>query len=246
MKPPSLPYLEVRRKRTKAGPVAYWYYRRKPGKPVRLPDPADALFLSAYSAVAGGKMPVPVRTSIAALVDSYKAHGRFAALSERSRADYVPVLEHIKTVAGTLDVSRITMPAVVAAMEANRDRVRFANYIGQLYRVLCRHAVKIGWMKSNPLTDMELLPTPAEKARPHLEWPDWAVDKMRAEGRGTPMLAFELGLGTCQRAGDVARSAGRPTTARTSRSCRARPGPMSGYRARRASRLRSTLPRRRG
>lgn len=203
MKWPELPYLEVRRKRTKAGLVSYWYFRRKPGKPIRLPDRGDPAFLAAYARAADGHMPTPSRTTIAALADSYMASGAFAKLGDRTKADYAGVLDHIRDVAGQHDVARITMPAVVAAMEANRERVRFANYIGQVYQVLCRHAVRIGWMQANPLVGLDLLPTPEAKRRPHIPWTDDAVAKMRKEGRGAALLAFELGLGTMQRAGDV-------------------------------------------
>jgi integrase len=201
MKRPSLPYLETRLKNGKT----YWYFRRKPGKPVRLPDPADDAFLIEYKKAKEGRAPMPGRTSIAALVQSYKVHGNYSTRGKRTREDYDAALAHIVRVAGERDVSAITMPGVVRAMEDNNARIRFANYLGQLYNILCKHAVKIGWTKSNPLVGLELLPVPKEKRRPHIPWPDWAVETFRAEAAPMALLAFEIGVGTCQRAEDLTR-----------------------------------------
>lgn len=107
--------------------------------------------------------------------------------------------------AGLLDVSRITMPAVIKAMEDNRERIRFANYIGQMYQIICKHAVRIGWLQASPIVGLELLPVPKDRQQPHIPWPDWAVEKWRAEARPMPLLAMELGIGTAQRPGDLPR-----------------------------------------
>lgn len=197
---PSLPYLESRKYRGRV----YWYFRRRGEKSTRLPDPSDPPFLAAYEEARRGK-PKVSRTSIGALVDLYIKSPGFAEKAHRTQRDYLDVLEHIKAVAGTHDVSRITMPAVIQAMENNRHRVRFANYLGQMYRQLCRYAVKIGWLARNPLADLELIRTPKDRLKEHVPWTDLAVDTWREKAHPMARLAFELGVGTTQRPGDLCR-----------------------------------------
>lgn len=46
------------------------------------------------------------------------------------------------------------------------------------------------------------LSTPEGRKQEHLPWPNWAVDKWRAEAKPLPRLIFEIGVGSVQRPGD--------------------------------------------
>lgn len=196
MKKPSLPYLETRTRQTKAGPVVYWYFRRGKGALTRLPDPDDDGFLAAYAEAKRGA-PRPTRTSIRALIQSYKASPRWSKLSPRSKADYAGVLDHIDAVAGEHDVSKITRPGVIKA----RDKVggRKGNYIAQLYSVLCEHAIDLGWLKMNPAKGVKM----TALGEGHDPWPAWALEAYRRHATGVALLIFELCYWTGQRIGDV-------------------------------------------
>ena len=193
MKKPSLPYLTSR----KGG--RYWYFRRGKGQMVPLPNPSDDGFLEAYNRARKGTPPKPSRTSIEALILSYVESARWRKLSPRSKADYGKVLDHIRAEAGKLDVSAITRPGLIAAQERNAHRARFANYIVQLYSVLCEHAIDLGWLKANPAQGIKLLPL----GEGHKVWPAKAIEAYREHATGNALLIFELCLGTGQRIGDV-------------------------------------------
>lgn len=196
MKKPSLPYLETRTRQTKAGPATYWYFRRGKGAMIRLPDPDDEGFLAAYAEAKRGA-PKPTRTSIRALIQSYKASPQWSKLSPRSKADYAGVLGHIDAVAGEHDVSKITRPGVIKA----RDKVggRKGNYIAQLYSVLCEHAIDLGWLKMNPAKGVKM----TALGDGYGPWPDWAIAAYRAKATGRALLIFELCYWTGQRIADV-------------------------------------------
>ena len=93
-------------------------------------------------------------------------------------------------------------PDIYDAMEKNRHRVRFANYIPTAISMLSKRAIRKRWRKDNPAIDIEPLKVPKARQKPHLPWADWAVEKMRAEGEDLPRLIFEIGVGNVQRPGD--------------------------------------------
>lgn len=207
MKKPSLPYLETRTKVLAGGGKAtYWYFRRGRMTPIRLPDPSDTGFLAAYDEAAKGpKRTTSSKTTISALIDSYMASARWEKLAPRTQRDYRGVLDHIAAKAGGHDVSVITRPAVIEARDNNRSRVRFANYLVQIYSILCEHAIDKGWMGENPVTGTSYLTVPKEKRQEHEPWTDAAAAKWREQAGGMERLAFELGVGTTQRPDDLAR-----------------------------------------
>ena len=141
-------------------------------------------------------------TSWTALIASYRRSDRWASLKPRTRADYEKVLIYIEEKNGGKDCTRLIRKDVIAAQEANRHRTRFANYIPQVMSVLCEHAIDLGWMKDNPAKGVRRLATPTEKRQEHIPWPDWAVEKWRAEAAPLPLLIFEIGVGSVQRPGD--------------------------------------------
>lgn len=196
MKRPSLPYLE---KRSKAG-REYWYFRRRGEPTVRLPDPSEPDFLRAYEAARDRKAARrPSRANIAGLIDSYQDSPRWEKLAPRTQRDYRLVLGHIRKSAGEMSVSAITRPAIISARDRNRARPRFANYLVQVYSILCEHAVDIGWLKANPVKGTKLL----KLGDGHKVWPAKAIEAYRAAATGNALLIFELCLGTGQRIGDV-------------------------------------------
>ena len=87
-------------------------------------------------------------------------------------------------------------------MDANKHRVRFANYIPQALNILFKQAIKRRWRTDNPALGIEQLKVPKERRQPHLPWPDWAVERFRSEAVGLPCLIFEIGVGSVQRPGD--------------------------------------------
>lgn len=178
-----------------------WYVRRK-GKYQRITAaPGTPEFDRQYWAIMRGQEPVS-RTSWAALVESFRASERWRGLKPRTRQDYDEAFAYIIEKNGPRDVGRVTRRDALAAMEANRHRIRFGNYVASVMSILCEHALDLGWIKANPVRGVRHMKVPAEKQRPHLPWTDEAVAKFRAEARALPRLIFELGLGSVQRPAD--------------------------------------------
>lgn len=142
------------------------------------------------------------KTSFAALILDYRESDRWTKLKPRTRADYEKVLIYIEEKIGNRDVRAFSRPDAIAAQKANSHRTRFANYIVQVLAVLLEHAIDIGWTQDNPAKGVKVLNTPEHKKKPHLPWPNWAVERFREQVAGQARLIFEIGVGTVQRPGD--------------------------------------------
>ena len=164
-------------------------------------DEGTAEFDRQYWDILSGK-ELKIRTSWTALIASYRGSDRWAKLKPRTRSDYEKVFLYLEDRMGNRDATRLIRKDIINAMEANRHRIRFANYLPQMMSILCEHAIDLGWMQSNPARGVRRLTTPECKKRPHIPWPDWAVEKWRAEANPLPRLIFEIGVGSVQRPGD--------------------------------------------
>ena len=142
------------------------------------------------------------KRSWAALIDLHRQSDKWAGLSPRYRQDLDPVFAYLVEKIGKADVARLTQPDIYDAMEANRHRIRFANYIPTAVSMLCKSAIRKRWRLDNPAIGIEPLAMPKAKRKPHLPWADWAVEKMRATASPVPRLIFEIGIGSVQRPGD--------------------------------------------
>lgn len=143
-----------------------------------------------------------VKTSWAALIEAMRETDKWANFSPRYRKDLEPVFDYIEDKIGRVDVARLTQADIYDAMEKNKHRVRFANYIPTALSMLSKLAIRKRWRKDNPAIDIEPLKVPKLRQKPHLPWADWAVKKMRKDGKQLPLLVFEIGVGSVQRPGD--------------------------------------------
>lgn len=138
----------------------------------------------------------------AAAIDLLRKSDRWAAKSPRYRADLEPVLEYLTEKIGKRDVTRLTQADIYQAMDANKHRVRFANYLPVAISMIAKEVIRRRWLTENPALGIERLEVPKERRRPHIPWTDWAVDTWRADAQEQPRLIFELGVGTVQRPSD--------------------------------------------
>ncbi len=127
---------------------------------------------------------------------------RWAEFSARYRADLEPVLIYLEEKIGQRDVSRLTRADIYDAMDKNKHRVRFANYIPVAISLIFKVIERKRWLTQNPAAGVELLKVPKGRERPHIPWTDTAVAKWRAEAEALPRLIFEIGVGSAQRPAD--------------------------------------------
>lgn len=128
---------------------------------------------------------------------------RWAEKSPRYRADLEPVLEYLKEKIGKRDVSRLTQADIYDAMDKNKHRVRFANYIPVAISMIAKLLIRRRWLTENPAIGIERLAVPKDRKKPHLPWTNEAVAKWRAEAGDLERLIFEIGVGSVQRPGDL-------------------------------------------
>ena len=203
MKRPDLPYL-VRRQ---AKGRTYFYFERGAGR-IRLPDPGDPGFLSAYEAARRGREAAPARRTWKALIEIYRRSPAWSDKAARTQKDYGLVLDWIGATMGDLEPAAMQRPHVIRIRdEQGATRRRFGNYVVQILSVLCEVAIDQGWMAHNPARGVPLLQKPRAEADLHRPWT--ADELTKACGAAAPGTAartiIELELGLGQRTGDVVR-----------------------------------------
>jgi hypothetical protein len=178
-----------------------WYVRRR-GRYWRIKAAAGTPeFDVQYWAILKGNAPAP-RTSWAALVERFRASDRWRDLKPRTRSDYEKCFAYILEKNGPKDVARMHSRDVAQMLDANAHRVRFGNYVQTVLSILCEFARELGWRDTNPALRVRKRKVPVDRRAPHEPWPDWAVERFRADAAPLPRLIFEIGIGTVQRPGD--------------------------------------------
>ena len=142
------------------------------------------------------------KQSWSALIELFRQSDKWSNFSPRYRSDLEKAFLYLEEKIGKVDVSRLTQPDIYDAMDKNKHRVRFANYIPTAISMLSKLAIRKRWRLDNPALDIEPLKVPKARKKPHTPWPDWAVDRMRAKSEPVARLIFEIGVGSVQRPGD--------------------------------------------
>lgn len=183
------------------------FYVRKGGKyvPIRTGStwhqPGTADFDRVYWDILTGRA-AEAKRSWAAAIKVLMHSERWASKSSRYRQDLEPVFAYIIEKIGNRDVAKLTAPDIYAAMDANQHRVRFANYIPVAISMIAKEVMRKRWLTANPAIGIERLTVPKDRRKEHIPWPDWAVDKFRADAGDLELLIFEVGTGTVQRPSD--------------------------------------------
>jgi len=187
-----------------SGGKTYFYFRRK-GILIRLPDdPNSREFDVAYWSIMNGSHDAVVgqnrgNKTFGALITKYRASTKFQNLSDRSRKDYLKILDYIGEKLGDIRVAKFERPDAMAALEKNSHRPRSANYVIQVLSILFEHAIDLGWRRDNPAKGI----TKYKKGEGYKPWSEAAIEAYRNGTTGFPRLIFELALGTGQRPSDL-------------------------------------------
>lgn len=142
------------------------------------------------------------KQSWAAAIKILRESDRWAAKSVRYRQDLDPVFAYLEEKIGKHAVARLTQADIYDAMDKNKHRVRFANYIPVAVSMIAKELVRRRWLTENPAKGIERLAVPKDRQQPHVPWPDAAVARFRAKAGPLERLIFEIGVGTVQRPGD--------------------------------------------
>jgi enterobacteria phage integrase len=133
------------------------YFRRKRGPRIPLPPTVGSdAFLAAYqAALAGGVAEAaPLRPgpgSIAALITSYLRSSEFIGLRGTSKTGYMRRLEALRTQHGHRSVDGLSRERIITGiLQPYADRPGAALDTLKKLRILIRHAINIGWLKTDP------------------------------------------------------------------------------------------------
>lgn len=178
---------------------AYYYFRRKGMKPIRLPDnPASEEFDRAYWSIMSGRA-FKAERSFEAIIADFKSLPRWKDLAPKTRKQYAQVFDYFIEKNGGADFTQVTRPDILDAMRANDHRPRFANSIAQVMSILCKHAMDIGWRKDNPAFQIRKMKT----GKGYRPWTPGEIKAYRAAANGVGLLFFELQYGLGQRPQDT-------------------------------------------
>jgi integrase len=191
--------------RRRRGNDTYIYYEKRGQKSVRLMEkPGTPAFAREYARVLSGVEVVQDnKKNFKELINRYFASESFTSKAPRTQADYKKHMTFIQERMGPLPVAGLQYHHVIRLRDDNAARVREANYLVQVMRILMKHAKELGWRKDNPAEGVGGLQTPKDKAQPHVVWTDEAVARMRAEALPKALLIMELGIATVQRPEDL-------------------------------------------
>lgn len=192
--------MEVRRKHLWRHPRGYWYVRMGNQYHRITAEEGSPEFNRQYWTILANERQE--RHTFSALIRNYQRSDRWSHLRQRTRADYERILRYLDDKIGSREITEMRRQDILTALHANRDRIRFANYIQQVLSVLFEHALDLGWAETNPAKGVRKLKVPPAKRREHIPWPDWAVARFRSEAQSVSRLILELGIGSVQRPGD--------------------------------------------
>lgn len=142
------------------------------------------------------------KRSWGAMIGKLRSTDKWASLSPRYRSDLEPVLQYLDEKIGKQPVTALTPAHIYKAMDANKHRVRFANYIPVAISMLSRLARRDGWRADNPAADIEKMKVPKSRQMPHTPPTDAEVQIWREKANHLPRLIFEIGVGSVQRPSD--------------------------------------------
>ena len=203
------PYCEAWRDRH--GKLRVYFRRTKNDPRVVLPGSIGSdEFLAAYQAALAGMAPKPkasaigpARDTMAGLIASYRKSPEYRSLRQTSKTGYSSRLAMLENEHGKRGVSGLTRERIVKGIMtpyADRPGAALANL--KMLRVLIRHAIAIGWLKSDPSTGIKRPKT--EEIRAWTEQ-EIAVFEERWPVGTKQRLAFALMLYSGQRRSDVHR-----------------------------------------
>lgn len=179
------------------------YFQRRGNKTTRIKaDAGTPAFALEYAALLNGATVAPEgkKRTVKALVAEYIASRKYRDLAPRTAKDYDRILAWIVGRFGEVEAKMLQQQDIVLAQDKRAGKMRFTNYIVQVFRVVLGWRVGIGWLTDNPTKGIAMLETKAEKRQP---WPQTVIERYRAAATGRALLIFELCLGTAQRIGDV-------------------------------------------
>lgn len=183
------------------------YYYHRPTKTRLLSEPGTAAFVEEVRRLeekAAKKAELP--GTFGALVSAYRASPEFSRLSESTKADYLKVLEYLRT-ANDRPLDRITPPDVLKIRDkAFSDRKRrFTNYVLAVLSILFNWGMPRGITTTNPAEKVPKIERPRKMAEANRAWKAIELDVVMLAASDELRVAIALAAFAGLRQGDVIR-----------------------------------------
>ena len=192
-----------RRRKDGSRSLTYYYrVRQKGAKPLwvrMIGEPGETEFEAQYRKLTQPEELRGSPFSFRVLIGSYRKSARYRQLSDRSKKDYLDVMDLIGEWLGEMDASRYPRPEVIRMRDENVYRPRRANYCVQVMSILMEHAIDLGWRHDNPAKGVKKL----KGQGGYRPWTVAEIEAYRAAADQLGLLILELHIGTGQRPGDV-------------------------------------------
>lgn len=141
-----------------------------------------------------------------ALVASYRASPEFARLADRTKRDYIGVLDYL----AALDDMPLIQLTTAACLQI-RDRAftqrkrRFANYVVHMLSVVLGWGKPRGHVPENAAAGVEKIMPPRDAKKQNRAWSDEECEAVLSTATGGLLVAIALGMYAGMRGGDVVR-----------------------------------------
>jgi len=184
-------------KRVKAKGRWYYYHRatgKRIGSEYGTPD-----FIEEIKRL-DGLAPVKAKT-LGALILAYKSSPKFARLADRTRAEYIEMLERVRPIE-SFPVAWITAEKLTELKDSLKCGERARAYVIQVLSAVFRWGIPRGWTETNPARAVEI-----EKRKSNANRP-WEAHELKAvleEAYPNMRIAILLGGLAGIREGDVLR-----------------------------------------
>lgn len=187
-----------------------YYYDRISGRRVHAPFGTAAFLVELETLRAGAagpaaQAPPPPRPgTFGALVHAYRMGPEFAALADRTRADYNRVFDYLAGLR-QVPVSDWDTPYAVRVRDRAlaRHRWRFANHVLAVLSLTFNWGIPRGYAAANPADKVPMVRRPRDLAQQNRAWTDHELAVVLAAAPPELALPIALGAYTGLREGDV-------------------------------------------
>lgn len=185
----------------------YTYYRRE-GRRIPIEGtPGDAAWAENYSRIHASfeqeatnqKAHARIPRSMADLIAYYKTTPEFRQLKPKTKKEYDRAAAFLEAVCGDKPAATLPRQFVIKLRNDNQDSPSRANKMVAFLRTLMAHAIDLKWRSDNPCIGVKKL----KLGQGASVWTAEQIAIFAEKARPHHRVAFEIGLNTGQRLGDI-------------------------------------------
>jgi len=189
----------------------FYFYHRKSGERIAA-APGTSAFAAEVERLDAGARPSPERQkartgTLGALLSAYQASVEFGRLADRTRADYLKVIDYLSPL-DAMPIMQLDSAAVIAIRDKayRQKKRRFANHVLQVLGTI------LSWGRPrklapsvNPAAGLPKIPRPRELPRANRPWAEEETAAVLNAAAGGLHVALGLAAYVGMRGGDIVR-----------------------------------------